>query len=296
VKRKSVNRAVVDNFKPETANPHRAVCDEALAHVLQTTLVTSELIERFCSRLQASVPHHGYSFTNERFGLEIRDGYRANHRCRYELVADGENLGELTLTRRTRFVDDELAKLEETLAWLVYPLRNSLLYRQALQAAHTDPLTGVQNRTALEASLRRECELARRHGTPLSVILLDADHFKAINDTFGHAAGDQVLCTLATCIKNTVRASDIVFRYGGEEFVILLSNTAGHGAACLAERIRRAIADLVCTFDGKTLAITVSLGVASLEANENVENLLRRGDESMYRAKREGRNRVVADR
>ncbi len=295
MKRKTLNLAMVHGDRLPTRRSPRTERHRTIIDILQTTLEAEELIRLFCDRLQASLPHDGYCFKNERLDLEITDGYRANHSCSYQLATAQEPLGELKLMRRTRFSADELAELEDVLALLIYPLRNALLYLQALRAAHTDPLTGVHNRNALGVSLQREWQLARRHGTPLAVIFLDADHFKSINDALGHATGDEVLRAIAECMKRTARASDMVFRYGGEEFVVLMSNTTGQGAVRLAERIRSAIAHLGTTFADKAWTLTASLGVASLKADETRENLLRRADEAMYRAKRQGRNRVVAD-
>jgi diguanylate cyclase (GGDEF)-like protein len=124
--------------------------------------------------------------------------------------------------------------------------------------------------------------------------LLDIDHFKKINDTYGHDKGDAVLRSVATCLQDSVRASDIVFRYGGEEFVVLLSNTAASGAFHLGERIRKALEKLACEADGGApLRVTASLGVATLAPNESKEKLLKRADQAMYRAKHMGRNQVV---
>ena len=174
-------------------------------------------------------------------------------------------MGTISLRRRTRFKKQETSKFENLLTALIYPLRNALLYHQALLSARTDNLTGVFNRTALDDSLNREFELARRQKMPLSGIMVDIDHFKLINDTHGHLVGDTVLASFAECIKTVTRKSDIVFRYGGEEFVIILSNTSLEGAALLSERIRKAV-ELV-KFDAITedLNITASFGVAGLE-------------------------------
>jgi diguanylate cyclase (GGDEF)-like protein len=191
------------------------------------------------------------------------------------------------------FSEYELATIEAYLCRLVYPLRNALLYQKALQSAFIDPLTKTRNRSALLGSLQREWEIARRHAQALSVIMLDVDHFKSVNDTYGHSAGDAVLEQVAKCICSSVRASDVVFRYGGEEFLILLANTENEGALQLAERVRSELQKCPCAIGSDTpLRVTASLGVATLNSNENKEVLLARADQAMYLAKRKGRNRV----
>jgi diguanylate cyclase (GGDEF)-like protein len=180
------------------------------------------------------------------------------------------------------------------LAGLLYPLRNTLLYQQALQSATTDPLTGVKNRVAMESAMKRELGLANRHGHNLSLILLDLDHFKAVNDQYGHLIGDQVLRAVATVAEDTIRDSDMIFRFGGEEFLVLLHGTQLSGAALLAERMRRRIEGLEI-FPDLDMRITASLGVVTMHEDESAETMFMRVDNAMYRAKNNGRNRVVID-
>lgn len=261
---------------------------------LQTTLNVEHLLDLFSVHLQPIIPHSGSSFHNEALAVECYTGKKGRHGCAYTLVIENESLGEWRLTRNKRFAELELATIEAFLCRLLYPLRNALHYRQALQSAYMDPLTKIRNRCALLGTFQREWELSRRHGTPLSVILVDIDHFKKINDSHGHDKGDTVLSLVAACLQDCVRASDVVFRYGGEEFVILLSNTAGSGAFQLAERIRKTLERLACEADiGIPLRVTASFGVATLAPNESKESLLKRSDQAMYRAKHLGRNQVV---
>lgn len=266
-----------------------------LIGALQTTLVLEQLLELFSGELQKWVPHDGFYYCNRQHGLEVQIGRRALHRCHYGLALEGQALGELALQRRKRFSEPELKTLESLLCCLVYPLRNALLYYQALKLCHTDPLTGVYNRTALAGAFEREWKLAQRQNTPLSLLILDIDYFKKINDTYGHPIGDEVLRRVAHNLKQTVRTSDMVFRYGGEEFVILLSNTALKGARMLAERLRVAVANMEMGDIAPGLHLTASLGVAALShPQETPEQLLKRADEALYHAKRQGRDRVAA--
>lgn len=172
-------------------------------------------------------------------------------------------------------------------------MRNALLYRAATRSALRDPLTETGNRVAMDQTLQREIDMARRHLNPLSLLMLDIDHFKVINDTHGHTAGDSVLRAVAGAIKGQLRNVDMVFRFGGEEFLILLSNTGREAAALVGERLRKAAQAQDYWADGTRIDLTVSLGCSTLLAAESAESLLRRADNALYVAKREGRNRLA---
>lgn len=266
-----------------------------LASLLQTSLITERLLELFAQHIQRIIPHEGYEFIHAPLGVHIRDGDQGEARLSRAIALDGQSIGVLTLVRQREFHKQERLALQHLLPQLVYPLRNALLYLEALRAARTDALTGVGNRAGLQIQLQREWELARRNGTPFSLIVIDLDHFKAINDTYGHDSGDGVLRTAAASLTGTVRGGDIVFRFGGEEFVALLSNTPMAGAMRLAERIRKDIPKTEYLSAHGPLKVTASLGVASLKPRESAEQLLHRADEALYRAKAAGRNRVAAD-
>ncbi|MEM7018988.1 MAG: diguanylate cyclase [Pseudomonadota bacterium] len=159
--------------------------------------------------------------------------------------------------------------------------------------ASTDMLTQLNNRRAFFERAEPVLKLAARHTQPLSLIFTDIDHFKRINDTYGHAAGDEILKTVADTLRNTARETDIAGRIGGEEFVLLLPNTPQADAAQLAERLRLAIAELDVSYQAQPLSLTASFGVAALMPDNTLENLLSRADAALYEAKSSGRNRVV---
>jgi len=164
------------------------------------------------------------------------------------------------------------------------------------QMAMTDQLTGLSNRHALFERLNEEYERQKREVQPLSVAMIDVDHFKSVNDTYGHAMGDSVLQHIARHIQSGVRTYDVVARFGGEEFLVLLPKCDLHNTQQMAERIRRSIEDQVYAGSGEgRRVITVSIGVASLRPEENPETLIHRADTALYRAKAEGRNRVVTE-
>ena len=158
-----------------------------------------------------------------------------------------------------------------------------------------DGLTGLYNRRHLEDCLSAEFVRVYRHGGTLSFLLLDIDHFKPINDTYGHQAGDEALIHLAALIRETLRESDMCGRYGGEEFALLLPETDLDGALEVGERLRRQIADTPCHYKDMTLPFTVSIGVATVTPQcSGPESLTKEADLALYRAKDTGRNQVLA--
>jgi diguanylate cyclase (GGDEF)-like protein/PAS domain S-box-containing protein len=156
-----------------------------------------------------------------------------------------------------------------------------------------DPLTGIFNRRHFFEVASQLREIATRHGGPLSVAILDADHFKDVNDLHGHAAGDEALRALVRAARRTLRASDVLARYGGEEFVLLMPETDLEEAAKAAERMRAAIEAEPITAFGRTIHLTVSIGVARVAGGESIESWLNRADAALYQAKNAGRNRVA---
>lgn len=174
-------------------------------------------------------------------------------------------------------------------------IANARTHARALDEAATDPLTGLANRRALELRLRQEFRRAQRSGQPLSVLILDVDHFKYVNDRYGHAAGDAVLVRLAEIVKGQLRGFDLVARYGGEEFVVLLPGIGGTSARTVAERIRHAVAGTALVLpDGRELGVTISIGLACYpDCASGTEEMLQRADQALYAAKAAGRNCVV---
>lgn len=162
------------------------------------------------------------------------------------------------------------------------------------ELSNQDALTGVYNRRYLQVQLTREFNRVVRNGGALSVLFIDLDYFKNVNDTYGHPAGDYVLVEVAQRIKEAVRTTDYLARYGGEEFAVVLSDTGMNGGINVANRIRERIAEAPFIFEGQTIAMTASLGLSEYrETVETPESLLAESDEALYSAKQSGRNRVV---
>ncbi len=175
---------------------------------------------------------------------------------------------------------------------------SDLLSKEATEAelrrlATTDPLTGVSNRRHFKQVAECEIARARRYCRPLSLVMFDIDHFKRINDRFGHQAGDGALVALTRTCANTLRDSDVLGRLGGEEFAVLLTETDTVGALTIAERLRQTVAALTVPVGEDIIRFTISLGISELESEETLDDLLRRADQALYRAKQQGRNRAV---
>jgi diguanylate cyclase (GGDEF)-like protein len=267
-----------------------------VSSLLQTTLDVEKVIDLFARELGKIIPYDSFTYQHADKGLHYSIGVLARHSAGYRLLLEDRLLGEISLTRARRFGDTEIIGIENLIGGLVYALRNALLYREAVESALHDPLTGVANRAALDAALKREVSLSQRHKLPLSVLLLDIDKFKKINDTCGHAAGDVVLQALTQGVNACIRTSDVQARYGGEEFVVVLPGTDRDGALLLAARIRRHIESLCCEVPVKSgttaLQFTVSVGLATFDGQEESASLVHRADQAMYAAKQLGGNQV----
>jgi diguanylate cyclase (GGDEF)-like protein len=234
-------------------------------------------------------------------------GMQDMHTTCVPLTAQGESLGVLVLIeplaiagRAAREQDaDEQADRRRTLAataeQIALALANLRLRDTLKSQSIRDPLTGLFNRRFLEESLERECRRAIRASRPLSVMMLDIDHFKRFNDTFGHDAGDAVLREVGAVLRSFFRGEDVACRYGGEEFALVLTDTAAEGALVRASQLREQVRQLSLSFRRQALGpVTISVGIATLPLHASTADaLLRVADKALYRAKHEGRDRVV---
>lgn len=264
-----------------------------LPMLLQTTLDLRQLLQLFHQQIQSVLQQDGLRLQYPPLHQDIKFGNTAHHNCHYQLEIDKQSLGKLSLSRGRRFDQDEIRLIEDLLCKLVYPLRNCQQYQQALDAAMTDKLTGMPNREAFDRHLIREIDLAKRLNLPLSLLVVDIDNFKTINDDYGHSSGDRALTLIAQTLINCLRRSDIAFRYGGEEFTIVLSHCDTHTAEQVAERLRQTISQLTCHDGSRSFSLTVSIGFAQMKADENIHQLFDRADKALYQAKADGRNRII---
>lgn len=206
------------------------------------------------------------------------------------LTSEGETYGALAFWP-AHSSEDPKHGLEEAFEHaLAAALRTRRALDESLYLSATDPLTELPNRRALDTTFTRMMALARRNQRPLSVLMIDLDHFKQINDAHGHDAGDEVLKTFATTLLASLRESDMPVRYGGEEFLVVLPETGAHEACEVGDKIRITTQRLAIPTPTGVIHPTISVGVAGLQPHDTPESLISRADKALYRAKADGRN------
>ncbi|GAB4477471.1 MAG: hypothetical protein Kow0088_16390 [Anaerolineales bacterium] len=210
------------------------------------------------------------------------------------LLAEDRVYGALTLgsSRKAAFNAADLRLLVSFAATATTALRNAQLHAAVQQQAITDPLTGLYNRRGFWDLAEHELVRAQRFNRPLSLILIDIDRFKEINDTYGHLMGDKILASVSANCKMEFRQVDIVARYGGDEFIVLLPETRLPEALSAGERLRARIESLYFTHNDSKIHVTICLGVAEMQSADSLKSLIERTDQALYRAKQSGRNRV----
>jgi len=264
-----------------------------LAMSLQMSLDLEWVLNKFMEHIHAYFLFDGFAYTHTESNIQIQVERQKGHSCSYNLQVEEINLGKLELFRGRKFTESELVLLENLLSILVYPLRNAIQYNQAVLLAHSDALTGVKNRSTFEDSLGREINLAQRYGQDFTMLVIDVDFFKKVNDAYGHKVGDDALKVIAKTIQQSIRTTDMLFRYGGEEFVVLLGNTDCEKSYCIADRILESVRGIKMQVKDRVLDLSVSIGMACLNIQDTGESLFNRADEAMYSAKNDGRDQIT---
>lgn len=265
-----------------------------LCRRLHLSLELDQCLAIFLEELRSVLAFNSFSYQHQegRDNFVYTEGYGGQHRCEYNLSLEGESLGYLSLNRRSRFAEEELMVLEQIIGILIFSLRNCWHHRQALAAAMTDSITLLGNRRALLSALESTTPLSRPHQEPLALLLCDLDHFKQVNDNHGHIFGDHVLTMVSDAIRDSIRSSDGAFRFGGEEFAVLLPRTGMVEAMAVAERIGLAVENQHYVYEGGEAQVTISIGLAEYESAESPDDFIGRADKALYLAKRDGRNCV----
>ncbi|MGI2157820.1 GGDEF domain-containing protein [Shewanella baltica] len=275
---KEVNTSLYKNFIQEQS-------PEVIENVqIETQILINSLLSKISQLSQGTA---AFSGSLAEFGLRLQTNPDIN--TLNELV-DGVVDEMQMLLINNREMEQSLCTMGQEVQNLKSEMENLSL------AAMTDQLTSLHNRRAYELSIQDQIYLSQDHQTRCSLLLIDIDNFKAFNDTYGHLTGDKVLAYVAFALKQCVRGDDFVARYGGEEFVVVLPNTHFHDALQVAENLRERISERRLTIgkDKKLSlgAITVSIGLASLQQGDDAETLFSRADKALYQAKAEGRNCV----
>ncbi|MBP9722576.1 MAG: GGDEF domain-containing protein [Gammaproteobacteria bacterium] len=270
-----------------------------LSHILQLSLETDKILQLFFKQVKLTFKLSKLLYIHKDYDLSILLGNRATtvttnvknfkNIKSYELFYQKEYLGEINVISKIKLPPSKILELKSYVNLLILPLRNSLMYTKAIKETRIDALTQTGNRLALIEDLQYHFNLAARYNSQLSVLFIDIDYFKKINDQYGHIAGDRVLFTLGHTLKTIVRKSDLLYRFGGEEFVIILENTNKLGAVNLAKKIKQHFNKNKIN----ALEITVSIGIATKTNSDNCESLMERADKALYTAKERGRNRFI---
>jgi len=237
-------------------------------------------------------------FAESRFFQGVKNPlFEHNFFITIPLMIENEVIGVLNLNDNEKGYLNvtDLDFLMNVSEFISLSISNAQSFERAERLSVTDGLTGLTNRPQLEVSLQSEILRSRRYRSPLSLVMMDVDYFKGVNDTFGHQEGDDVLMDIASIIKSLCRSQDVAARYGGEEFVLILPETNGSGAWKIAERVREEVENHRFSHEGKVHSVTVSCGIAEFdnEGKQGYTDLIRVADTALYQAKESGRNRTI---
>ncbi len=283
----------------DSRKPEQVVSDKQYLKILQLTDLLSrhldleDIFKVFSIETGSLVPHNSYRYVSELHKARVKFGKLNRHSLHYHLTIEQMDLGEFTIYRKEPFSTNEVCQFEELLCSLVYPLKNALMYLIAIHSAYKDPLTNINNRAAMDKLLPREVRLAKRHDQRLAMMIMDLDGFKTINDSCGHDAGDRLLKKVAEVVMSRLRDTDMLFRYGGDEFVAALPLTDMQGAIDVADRILVGIKDMdLDGFDDFT-EVGMSIGLSMLHAGDDFNRFFKRVDKALYQAKNTGKHKVI---
>ncbi len=262
---------------------------------ISASLELDQVLNTLSGFLHDLVAQSGWEYRHAESDFELSGGQPDRHRLEYALTLNGQEMGTLKLMRGRRFSDTDQLRIEGLLGLAAQALHNALRFHDMSQQLERDPLTGLGNRRALTLQGAQWLADNIRHKQPLSMLVMDLDRFKAVNDNHGHPLGDRLLCALAHTLREVTRAADLCVRIGGDEFVVLLPRTDLSNAMECAERIRRAVAMLAIeTPTGGHVNASVSIGVATHRHGMDLDQLYHQADGALYAAKRAGCNRVLA--
>ncbi|WP_462151068.1 GGDEF domain-containing protein [Pseudoalteromonas xiamenensis] len=260
---------------------------QKLVEKLQTSLDLTELVTIYADFAARVFKFSGMQFHCSLGVFPMKNADLSNTPSTFELHLSGEHLGQLVYFSQypvSESITDKLAKFHQC---LLYPLRNALMYTRVLKLATKDSLTGLNNRSQFNEILKQKIETARRQHRPFGLMLLDLDNFKQVNDVYGHKAGDEVLVEFATILDNSVRATDSVFRFGGDEFAILIDDPAIMTNKVVAERIMKTVTKSALM---NRYGVTSSIGYTLALSKDGEDELFARADKGLYQAKNAGRN------
>ncbi len=268
------------------------MADADVPAALLATYDFQQLIEKFISEVRQALPCDGIEYREDTINLHLIDGHMSRHHCSYYLDVDGKSLGELVFTRHEPFHEHEMEKLDSMVSGLVFPLRHAIRYQNAIRIAQRDSLTGLRNSNYYQDMIELEILRAKRYGTLFTILLIDIDDFQNINNTWGNEAGDQALIEMAGRVEDSARNCDLVFRYGGDEFLVMLPNTQVQGALIAAERIKQKSQSMPVRINGEEVNMTLSVGVSTVNHDDSAFTLIERATSALYHAKILGKDQI----
>jgi len=254
----------------------------ALLEQLQTTLDVKELIDIFAIQVAKYIDFTGVYFKHSDVSATARGSRQAKAERQFELKINDNFFGIITYAINSPISIGNYNVLTELHQLLINPLNNAVRYHQAMQLAMQDSLTQLGNRRSFDEQMKRTMSLATRRQTRVGLILCDLNKFKAINDSFGHALGDNVLVHFAKALRQSVRDSDCIFRFGGDEFAIIVTDATEQSLAVIEQRIYHAISQdaLLAKYN-----VTSSLGLAFMNKADNATSFFKRADKALYSQK-----------
>jgi len=282
---------------PPTRKEISSLAEESLhaMHILQSSLDINILIQLFDNELRKISSHSYLNYKNSIEKINISLGELIEEKLTFDLKVDNNSLGKLVISRNSEFSKWEIDKINDLVSVLIQPINNALIYRQAITNASTDPITELNNRMLFNKIIEQEIEFAQRYKQKLLLMMLDLDNFKKINDSYGHTTGDLLLHNIGKILIKLMRRSDLVFRYGGDEFCIILRNTSLDGASTLADRIRKDISEQNFNCNNIEIKTSISIGLVKLHEDDNSIKFIERADNLLYEAKKLGRNNVIVE-
>jgi diguanylate cyclase (GGDEF)-like protein len=262
---------------------------------LHETLDFYQLFDTFIGEFGTMVPFDSIEFIDEMTQTSLVNGVSGQHHYVYTLKYGEQSLGSMSITRDTRLTEHEIETTEVMLAGLTLPLRNALRYQQAIRCAQRDELTGLRNGSYYHDIVELEIERAQRYKKPFSLLMFDLDDFKTINTKYSNGAGDAVLVEVARRIEQKARSSDVVYRNGGDKFLVFLPNTNKPEAIEAAERIKEFVLANKCEYEDKDIAFTLSAGVVTVTCNDTPGRLMDRVSKALFHAKILGKNCIYVE-
>jgi len=254
----------------------------SLMEQLQTTLALDKLLDIFAMEAARYIKFSGLYFKSKIVSKTLRGSQKAKHERQFELKLNDEFIGTISYSINKPISMHHYKDLQRIHQIILYPLKNALQYHQAMQLAMQDGLTGLGNRRYFDEQLKRAMHNANRHHAQVGLVLGDLNKFKAVNDTYGHNAGDQVLIQFADILRSCVRDSDSVFRFGGDEFAVIVENASEYALDIIQSRIDSSLKSNIIL---AKYQIGCSLGTTFMNRADNEHSLFERADQALYRQK-----------